>query len=144
MEHFKYFAHTSEMKFQAYGSSLDEAFGHAALAMTNFVTPVEQVKAKKFKKIHITGSKKESLLYDFLDEVLFLMDTTHFLTASATVKITVKKDDEDHDLFELVARLGGDDEDSYPLKGEIKAITYNDMQIKEEKGKWIVQVVCDI
>jgi SHS2 domain-containing protein len=160
MDKFRYFDHTSEMKYQAYGSTMEEAFSNAALAMTHFVTPVDAVKVKSYKKVHITASSKESLLYDFLDEVLFLMDTIHFLTAEATVKITRKeghqkrKVGEDDDLegdrgksegeYELVARLGGDDEDVYPLKGEVKAITYNDMKITEEKGKWTVQVVCDI
>jgi SHS2 domain-containing protein len=155
MVRFKYFDHTSEMKFQAYGKSLDEAFGNAACAMTDFVTPVDAIKVKKHKKLHLTASKVESLLYDFLDEVLFHMDTTHFLTAEATVKITRKEKKASKGikgtsgnkadvLFELTATLGGDDTDAYPLKGEVKAITYNDMRITEEKSVWTVQVVCDI
>ena len=45
---------------------------------------------------------------------------------------------------ERVPVIKGDDVSKYETHGHVKAITYNDMFIKEEKGKVVIQVVLDV
>ena len=74
MEKYKFLEHTADVKFQAFGKNLEEAFTNSALATTEIMTE-DKVKAKEEKTITVSASKKETLLYEFLEHLLFLVDT---------------------------------------------------------------------
>ena len=76
---YKYLEHTADIKFQAYGKSLEEAFGNAALALSNVIVDIDNVNKKIKKTIKVEGDDLKSLLYNFLEEFLFLLDTENFL-----------------------------------------------------------------
>ena len=137
---YKYLEHTADAKFQAYGKTLKEGFINAALAMFNILFDPREVKPNIKKKIKISARKKESLLYDFLEELLFLLDTEGFLLNKIErMKISFDKED-----YTLECVVYGDSHKDYDMRGNIKSITYNDMFIKEEEGKVVLQVVVDI
>ncbi|MEK6820605.1 MAG: archease, partial [Nanoarchaeota archaeon] len=75
---FKFLEHTADMKFQAFGKSLEEAFVNSALAMKEAISGKIRVKSRIKKKIMVKGKDKESLLYNFLEEILFLLDSEGF------------------------------------------------------------------
>ena len=138
---FKYLDHTSEAKFQAYGKTLEEAFSHAVLAMFNLLTETKKVKPILKKEIEIKASKLDTLLFDFLDQFVILLDTEGLIISNVvSLKITKK-----FEMYTLKAIVTGDSYKAYDVHGSLKAITYNDMVIKEQKnGLWVVQVVVDI
>ena len=146
MKKFQFLEHTADMKFQAFGSSLEEAFENSALAMFNAMYD-GKVKAKEKRKIEVSGKDKESLLYNFLEELLFLMDSEGFFLSSCKVKINEKN-------LALKAELQGDDAKNYKISLDVKAVTYNEMFVKREKiekkektgkkDKFICQVVVDV
>ena len=133
---FKFFEHTADAKFQAYGKTIEEAFENCALAMFN-VMYNGKAKSVEKKKIKVKGKDMESLLYNFLEELLFLLDSKNFFLASCKVKIDEKK-------FELEADLKGDKAKNYPASLDVKAVTYNQMFVKKERKKFICQVVLDV
>jgi len=136
MKQFEYLEHTADAKFRAYGKTLEEAFANAALAAFNILTDITRVQPKIKHEIKIHYKKKESLLYDFLDQLLFLLDTEGFILAKVDkIKITSS---------ELTATVSGDSYKNYDVHGDIKSVTYNDMLIEEKPNKVIVQVVLDI
>jgi len=133
---FKFLEHTADAKFQAFGKNLEEAFVNAALALTKIMID-SKVKAKITKKIKVSGNDNKSLLYNFLEELLFLLDTKNFLL-SKIKEIKIKNNT-------LTAVLIGDNNlKSYEIKTNIKAITYHEMFIKQENNKFALQVVLDI
>lgn len=71
MERFKYLDHTSEAKFQAFGETLEEAFANAGLALINIMANVDEIKPLIKKSIEIKSKNLDSLLYDFLNELVF-------------------------------------------------------------------------
>ena len=141
---FKFFDHTADAKFQAFGKTLNETFANAAIATYEIITETKKIKPKLKKELTIHAAQKRSLLYDFLEELIFLTDTQGFLLKKATnVKIKeIKKDNKRE--FKLTATLIGDKAKGYELKTQVKAVTYSDMFIKEAKDKVVVQVVLDI
>ncbi len=141
MDKYKFLEHTADAKFQAFGKTLDEAFMNAGLAMFSVMFETENIKPKVIKKIEVNADNKESLLYNFLEELLFLLDSeTFFLHKVLNLKISKRNDN-----FILFAEVTGDTElDKYAIHGEVKAVTYNEMFIKEEKDKVVVQVVVDL
>lgn len=133
-EKFKFFEHTADVKFQAYGKTLEKVFENAGLAVFNVMYKGKVKKTKK-KRISVEGKNNENLLYNFLEELLFLLDTEDFFLAGCKVKIKDNK---------LEAELHGDNAKNYPADIDVKAITYNEMFIRKEKNRWIVQVVVDV
>lgn len=134
---YKYIPHTADAKFKAFGKDIDEVFVNSALAMFNILGETNSVKSVIKKKIKIQSKDAEQLLYDFLEELLFLLETENlFLYEIKDLKIS--KD------FSLSCTVVGDDLRNYDLKGDIKAVTYNDMEIKKTNKGYEVTVVVDI
>ena len=137
MEKYRFLEHTADIKFQAFGKTLDEAFENSALAMFN--TMYEDKIAEKIKKkIKVSGNDFENLLYNFLEEFLVLLDSEGFFL-SKIAKLTI-----DEKRLKLEAELIGDKAQNYKIGLDVKAVTYNSMSVKKEKGMWICQVVVDV
>lgn len=132
---FEFFEHTADVKFRAYGTSLEKAFENAALALKQVINE-KKVKPSIRKKIKIKAKDLKSLLYHFLEEFLFLFDSENFLLSKVKVKIKIKE-------MMLEAETFGD-KDSFINEGGVKAITYNEMEIGKEKNINYVQVVIDV
>jgi SHS2 domain-containing protein len=134
---FKILEHTADGKFQAYGISLDESFINSAYAMISLMTK-NKIKEEIKKKIKIKGKNIEQLLYNFLEEILFLLDSENFILSK------IKKIKIDKGKFLLEAEISGDKTKNYEIFGNVKAVTYNSMFVKKQKGKFITQVVVDM
>jgi SHS2 domain-containing protein len=139
-EKFRFLDHTSDAKFQAYGRTLEEAFGNAALATVSLMWDPAEVEQTLDHPVVVQGRDLEQLLVQFLGEIIYLFETRAFLVA-AVDRLTVEKTD---DGFRLRAIFRGDDRPArYAVFGEVKAITYNEMRI--DLGCPVtVQVVVDI
>jgi len=136
---FKFFEHTADIKFRAYGSTLKEAFENSALAMFNAMSE-SKILGRIKKKIKVSGHDLESLLYNFLEELLFLLDTESFFLSSCKVKI----DNKNKKNLKLEAMLLGDKAKNYSISLDVKAVTYHEMFVKKQKGKFIIQAVLDV
>ena len=141
MVKYKFLEHTADAKFQAYGKSMEEAFSNAALAMFSIITDTKKIKKKIKKGIEARGHDLKSLLYNYLEELLFLIDTENFLL-NHIEQLKLHKKEKEYFLEAIV--VGDRYSEKYKTTGDIKAVTYNEMEIKEEKGKVMVQVVLDI
>src|SRR3989344_6399616 len=140
MEQYKIVDHTADAKFQAFGKSLDEAFKNAALGMFSILIDPKQVMQKKTFEFEIDSEDLESLLYDFLEKFIVLMDTENFLLSNLEINIEKLA----ADFYKLTCTAKGDTSKNYKTNGDIKAVTYHDMFVKKEKGLWTVQAVVDI
>jgi len=135
----KYLEHTADAMFEAEGKTLEQAFSNSALAMFNILTDITKVKQTKKFKIEVSANTLEKLLFDFLDELLFYLDTEHMIF-SKILDMKIKKDD----VFVLSCEAIGDIASNYITHGDIKAPTYNEMKITQSKNKVICRVVVDI
>ncbi len=133
---FKFLEHTADIKFQAFGKSVEDVFKNSALAMFNSMYD-GKVNDKKSFKINVKGNDFEGLLYNFLEELLFLFDSENFFI-SKVKNIKITKD------FKLKAEFLGDNAENYGIHLDIKAVTYHEMFVKQENKKWIAQVVLDV
>jgi len=137
---YKFLEHTADVKFQAFGKSLEEAFENSAYALKEAISGKIKIKSRIKKKIKVEGKDSENLLYNFLEEILFLLDAENFLLDKVKkIKISGRK---------LEAELVGDKAENYRFSNEVKAITYNEMFVKKIKGKgkdkFIIQAVLDV
>jgi SHS2 domain-containing protein len=128
---------TADVAFEAYGKTLEEAFSNAALAMFEVQTDVEKVKPAVSKDVELVSESKESLLFDWLSELLYLRDTTGMFFSKFEINI------EKNDKFKLSGKIYGEKIEGHELRTEVKAVSYQLMKIEEgEKVK--VRVILDV
>ncbi len=150
MQKYKYLDHTADAKFESYGKTIEEAFENATYAMENIITDTETIEPKIKKDISIKSENLGSLLYDWLEKLITMLELEGFLLGKVKIKKIkeIKKDTEKGKLhyYILTAAIKGDTyHQKYELKTEIKAITYNDMKIKKNKNNtWTITAVVDI
>ena len=132
---FVFLEHTADIKIKLFGNSIDEIFENSIFAFSSYINSGGKIKSGKEIKVEISADNIESLLYRFLDELMYLLDAENFAVSSGKVKIKDKK---------LTAVLKGDSSKIYALN-HVKAATYAEMYIKEiGKKKWEAQVVLDV
>jgi len=136
---FKYFDHTADVLFESYGKTLAEAFENAGLAMFNILTDIDKVKPEKEFSIEVISDSDEKLLYDFLEELIFLMDTEGILISKFS-NLKIKKENN----FILTCKAKGDLALNYETHGDIKSPTYNQMEIKKKDKNYVIKAVVDI
>ena len=140
MKQYEFLPHTADAKFTAYGKTVDEAFANCAYAMFSVMVEPKSVKPKIKKMLKIEAEDRKSLLYDWLEHLLVLLDSENFILSSVS---RIKISETDSGLL-LDAEFSGDTiSDDYDLLGFVKAVTYNDMDIVEKDSVWQVTVVVD-
>lgn len=134
---FKFLEHPADLKMQFFGKNLPELFINAALGMMTFLygDKDQGIKVNVTENIDVSADNIETLLVDWLAEILYLSDAnncaywnyeiTEFTTNRVSAKITGVK------------AMKGED--------EIKAVTYHELEIKQtEDGHFEAIVVFDI
>lgn len=123
MKNFEYFDVTADIGFKAYGKDLNEAFENAGLAIFNIISDTDDIDAINEISFELTSEDEVSLLYDYLEELLFYHEVEFMLFCEFHVEI----DDNLH----LKATIKGEaiDWDKHERKTEIKAITFHKMDV---------------
>lgn len=130
---------TADIAFAAYGQSLNEVFANAALATFEVMVNTKDVKPKREKKIEVRGHDLKSLMFNWLNELIFLSGSENMIFSKFKVKI-------DKATLTLNAVCAGEEmkPDKHELRTEIKAATYHLMTIKKVDKVWKAQVILDI
>jgi SHS2 domain-containing protein len=139
MKPYEIMEHTADAQFRAYGATLEEAFGNAVTAMAAIITDPASAERDREIGVSVHANDLKRLLFELLDQTLFLMDTEKFLAVGVgDIAIT-----QAHERFTLTATLVGDDIRKHG--GNLKAVTYSDMKVEElPDGMWMLQAVIDI
>jgi SHS2 domain-containing protein len=137
MKPYEFLPHTADVRIKAYGRTLEEAFKNSAYAVTDVVTDHKKIKPTAEKTIKVESENQESLLYDFLEQFLILIDAESFLLNKIT-ELTITNN-------KLTAKITGDTKpENYEIHTHVKAITYQEMSIKKEKDNYIIKFIVDI
>ncbi len=143
-EGYEFLEHTADAKFRAHGKSFEEALANAGKAMTSIMTDINKIKPKKTKKISLSSKTKESLVYDFFEKLIFLIDTEGFI-AREFRDIHIKEEGKGNSKkYALTLMIDGDSANNYEIHTQIKSATYSDMKLEESEEECIIQAVLDI
>ena len=123
------------------GKTLEEAFANAAVATYEIMTRTKLIKPEVTQHIDLKAKKLRNLLYDFIQELIVLMDTDGFMMHKVK---SIKISGSEEDGWELKAELRGDHYDKYDVHTPIKAMTYSDLLIEKRNESYMLQVVVDI
>ncbi|MDP3882051.1 MAG: archease [Nanoarchaeota archaeon] len=131
---YEFLDHTADIKVKISGKDLTEVFENSVLALSEYLSSEKKIESKKVKVINVQGSDTSALLYNFIEEILYLIDSEGF--APARAKVILRGNN-------LQAEISGDTTLHYHLQ-QIKAPTYAEMEIKKDQEGWIAQFVLDV
>lgn len=132
---YKKLEHPADLKISAFGKTKKELFLNIMYGMEKEMLPEIKNQESKIRKIKIKSPDQESLLIDFLSEVLYQSQIN-----KETYRVAKFKKFSDK---EIIAEIFGK-EVRYFGK-DIKGVTYHDLKIKQEtSGSWRAAVVFDI
>jgi len=130
---------TSDVAFIAYGKDLNELFANAALAMFEVMVNTKQIEPKVERKVKVKGDDLLSLLFEWLNELLFYYGAENLAFSKFEVKVDEKN-------FGLEATCYGEkiNPEKHETKTEVKACTMHKMKIEKVNNIWQAQVILDI
>lgn len=140
MKKYKFLDHTADVLFEAYGKTLNELFTNSALALEETQVDLKDVKQKTKHIIKLKKDSIEMLLFDFLQELIYLKDKDLLLFSK--FKVDIKKNKH----FGLKAECFGEkiNYKKHELKVDVKAVTLHEFYVKKTKDKWEAHVILDI
>mmetsp|Transcript_18840 Transcript_18840/g.31534 ORF Transcript_18840/g.31534 Transcript_18840/m.31534 type:complete len:279 (-) Transcript_18840:271-1107(-) len=131
-EFYEYLDHTADVQCHAWGDTMKEAFEHMAPCMFNYMTDISlvQIDPDETVSIAVSGHDLESLLFNFMSEMLCKFSTDCFVTVQADITHFIQQEE---GIWKLTATLYGDiyNPTVHSSGTEIKAITYSNMQIHD-------------
>jgi SHS2 domain-containing protein len=135
MKRFEEIPHTADWSFRAFGKDLRELFENAAFAIFAMEGAQSSNSATKTARaVDVSGIDYESLLVNWLTELLWLQESNH----------------ETYDRFEIDAlsptelRAQVFGAPITKLDKIIKAVTYHNLKIEQTMDGWQVTVVVDV
>lgn len=133
---------TADVAFEASGVDLEEVFTAAAAALLA-VTVADHVTVRDGlrKTVVIEAESEEMLLFDFLQELVFLKDRDQTLLRVDRIDIAPGTDG-----YHLEAVLTGEQLDyaRHDLVVDVKAVTLHQFQLAPTSDGWQARVVLDI
>jgi SHS2 domain-containing protein len=134
---FEVLDHTADVGIIAYGADLKQAFANAGKGLFSIIASPGGVEERLHRDIELNAADEESLLVDWLNELVYYFDTEGILFK----RFDIIELNNNH----LKARGYGEKADSarHKLKIGVKAATYHMLKI-EKNGGCRVQVIFDI
>lgn len=137
----EYLDHTADVQIHSWGKTLGEAFGAAVVGMFGYMVELEEIDGDLEISVVAEGHDLHSLLYNFMDECLYIFHTEHFVMK----QLVLQKVDTIQFKVTAVAKGGIFDISRHSQGTEVKAITYSNMQIvTEDEEKVETFVIVDI
>ena len=135
---FEIINHTADMGIIAYGNNLAEAFANAAIATFSYIVDLDSIQDSLHRDVDISASDQESLLVEWLNELLYIFDVEHIVFNKFEIRKLTQ--------IELQARCFGEkiDLSRHKLKAGIKAATYHMLKIDKDNSGYRARVIFDV
>jgi SHS2 domain-containing protein len=131
--------HTADVAVHATGGRLGELFAAVADGLT--AAQCDDVPAgvgERFE-LRVESERCESLLFDYLDELVYERDVRGVLPADHVATVTETADG----TWQVEASARGVPFDAVDAR-EVKAVTYSEMTVEETDDGWRAYVVFDV
>ncbi|MBI4757389.1 MAG: archease [Betaproteobacteria bacterium] len=133
----EHFAHEADMGVRGFGTTLEEAFEQAAVALVAVITEPSAVEPLEAVAIRCQAPDDELLLADWLNALVCEMATRRMLFGRFEVQVAGSH---------LQATAWGEAVDAarhHPAV-EVKGATYTALRVAREGDEWVAQTVVDV
>jgi SHS2 domain-containing protein len=134
----EHFPHEADIGIRGAGATKEQAFEQAAVALTAVITKPQKVAPEQKVEITCQASDDELLLADWLNNLLYEMDTRKMLFSRFEVRI-----EGNH----LNGTAWGEkiNVSKHTPTTEVKAATYAELSVRQDRdGGWIAQCIVDV
>jgi len=133
---FEEIPHTADVKFRVHAPTPDELFSESVSALMQVMYGPDRQGGRE-RQVTLEADDSESLLHDFLSEILFISETERLVVASAKVTITKRH---------LNATLFGETFDPARHRDgtEVKGISYSGLRITRNANGYMLDIVFDV
>ncbi len=139
---YKFLDHTADIAVDVEADSLDELFISSANSWRDSISDDKKSISTERRSLVLSEDDLEILLVSFLTELNFLYQSESWLMDSLNHLLITHKNESWYLSAELLGHKFNQSEVN--IKAEIKAVTYHQMEIKEENGKFSTRIVFDI
>lgn len=131
-------SHTADIGFKVWGRTLEELFANAARALTDCLVEISDAASTQTVFVQLTAESREELLVKWLEEVLYHFETESLIGLSFNVTRCEPAD--------FRAAIHGIEWDParQPLKTQIKAVTFHELEILKKGDQFEVQIILDV
>ncbi|SRR5579884_625940 len=135
---FEILEHTADIGIRVAAPTLPEVFAAAGEALVAVVLDPSRIEQNEEYPIEATGEDNESLLVNWLNEIVYLLDGARIAPAKFVV-------DELTDT-RVRGRAFGEprDNDKHSHRIVVKAATYHQLRLEHSAGEWHADVFLDI
>ncbi len=128
------------MGVEVVAQSLPQAFSEAGVALFGIMTDISSFRPKKPVEITASGQDLESLLYSWLEELIYIFDT------SGIVMARIEVSNLSTEALVIEAKGWGErfDPRVHESRTGVKAITYHSMEVKKEGNQHLLRYFVDI
>jgi len=129
----------ADIAFEADSETVDGLFESSAMAVTDVMVDPASLESAVSRKLSVASESLDTLLYDFLTQIIVLKDLDSLLFREVEVNVAP-------DMKSLEASLRGEaiDRERHSLRNDVKAVTMHMFGVRREGGKWRATVVLDI
>jgi SHS2 domain-containing protein len=138
MQSFRTLEHTADVGFEAFGSTREEVFANAARALMNLIVDLDSIEPREAVPLQISGPDPESVLVNWLSEILYLHDAEGWLFRDFEIQNL------QDDSLSALARGEKFQRPRHQAKLLVKAITYHQLALEKTPQGWRAQVYVDI
>jgi len=135
---FRFIDHTADIAFEAYGSNLKELIENATLAFYEAFVDLSKLGDNIERSLEIEADSPDYLLFNWLNELLFMFETDFFAGKDVNVEVTENKS------LRAKGIIRGGKINPEIVKTEPKAITFHKFKVEQRDGRWIAFVIIDI
>ncbi len=133
---------TADVAFQAWGETVEEMFISAAEATMNvMVANLEKIERRERREIEISSDALDMLLFNLLQEIIFLKDAEQLLLRIENADIEYEDG-----LYFVKATGWGEqiDREKHELIVDVKAVTLHMFKVEQTPRGWETLIILDI
>lgn len=137
LKHWEHFSHMADIGIRGVGTTVEEAFAQAAVALTAAVTDPKKVRNIDSVKLEFESTDLDTLLFEWLNALIYEMAVRKMLFGRFQVHI---------DNCHLQALAWGErvDRVRHQPAVEVKGATYTELRVVNEGGVWVAQCIIDV
>lgn len=139
---YRYLDHGADIGLEVTSDSLEGLFSEAGKALFSLMVDIDEIKAEESLELELSESNLEDLIYEWLSELLSLSNLKGQVYGKFS-KLNIAESNLGHRL-EATARGENIDPGRHELGTEVKAVTYQGLEINETEGGWQCRFVVDV
>lgn len=139
---YRYLDHGADIGLEAKSESLKGLFGETGKALFSLMVDIEGIQPEESLELELSESNLEDLIYEWISELLSLSNLKGQVYGEFS-KLNISESNSGYSL-EATARGENIDPGKHELGAEVKAVTYQGLEINEIENGWRCRFVVDV